>query len=397
MKRFVLLWLVVMGFGISLARAGKHKTAVATSGRGTSSYYAMRSIPRLFYVGETDSLSSLVNAWQKQCPNSEPTVSFVILNEILHKTFYNESDANFFIPAHDVYLYRQQVAAYKTVYLYGSDMGALALVGDSADSINAASKLYYIFLQSLAQSMLIKPGLTPLEQSLVQYYADPLCVDTSRLWALMQSAHARGGKGFHNQGGLGFRQEDKHGSGQELGITTGVWQPTGQLSPAGPRPFVGLTLGFEFNRLFLCLDGNVRIAASHPFPLKYNDTVFSATCAGGYFGLDWRYDLNLLQKNELDLVGGVAIDGAGVSLDDSRTIDFASPNINIGLGYKMLFYHKARKRAIGSNKMYLLLEGKYNYMNYQSQGFPGISGNALTLSLSVRFLYQWWLAGERPL
>jgi len=381
------------------ARAGKHKTRTGPADSTAVNYRAMQLIPRLFADHKTDSLYSVVTAWEEQCKAIEPIVSFTIVNEIFRRTFYGGNDTAFFVHARDIYLYEQQVAAYKGWYLFGSYLEPETPIADINDTIAAVTNNYYIFIRSLAISMLDKPGLAPLEQALVQYYADPLHSDTARMPGLTRAISNGGGKehaGKKGQDGFGFRQDDRHGFGNELGIISGVWMPTGPLSGGGPHPCVGLTWGFEFNKLFLCLDGHFTFANGRSFSLKYNDYVYSAQCSNAYFGLDWRYHLNLPEKNELCLVGGVAIDGAGTSLDNNKTVSFASPNINIGLGYKVFFYHKTR-RDNGTNNMYLLLEAKYNYVNYQSQtnGYPGIGGNSFTLSISARYLYQWWVAGER--
>jgi hypothetical protein len=105
---------------------------------------------------------------------------------------------------------------------------------------------------------------------------------------------------------------------------------------------------------------------------------------GGYFGADVERTLLRLPKHQFDFLGGIGLDGFDTietegqnsGTDDGKSIN--SLNVNLGLGYKY-FYNKTG---------FLGLDAKYNMVNYRNTGGTDLSGNTVTLGLTLGFLWN---------
>ena len=98
---------------------------------------------------------------------------------------------------------------------------------------------------------------------------------------------------------------------------------------------------------------------------------------GGYFGIDIGRDLFCIKGNELQVIGGIALDGFDALKEDkTRNLESESVwtyNINFGLGYRYYI----------TNSLYLGIRVKYNIVDYALNHVVDFTGNPITIQLTV--------------
>ena len=164
-------------------------------------------------------------------------------------------------------------------------------------------------------------------------------------------------------------------------FVSGLWAPNGNLRALGAHPYLGLELGLRYRRNEL--DGIAAfrfVFAPHDYSIKVNNIVYRNNYyTGQYSGLEYTYYFRSTSRWETGIIAGVGEDETDMSYGDRTqpsslsTASIYSTNCNLGL--RMNYYYKFRH--------YLQLAVKYNFLHYQNQGGTNLSGNALTIDLSI--------------
>jgi hypothetical protein len=176
----------------------------------------------------------------------------------------------------------------------------------------------------------------------------------------------------------------------EMGGIAGVWVPTGRLEIMGVHPEIGFSVGVKNKKMLYSLFMSVAFIKT---PNKYefintqfNDSLQMSNMFIG-FNVGGQVDWSVYQKkgNELFVLAGGCYSGITVlPVNDDDNIDgevARTVNLNIGLGVKHYF----------RGGTYISLQGKYNLVDYTSNGVIDYNGNAF----SVQFIIGGALSGYK--
>ncbi|MDR0384556.1 MAG: hypothetical protein LBH60_00590 [Prevotellaceae bacterium] len=162
-----------------------------------------------------------------------------------------------------------------------------------------------------------------------------------------------------------------------LSLLTGVWMPAGRLKLLGVHPELGGQAGIKYKKMSYDLTIALKFVNS---PNGYyakrkgaNSPELTSHFFGGYFGIDVGRDIYTRRKHNLQLAGGIAVDGFDALREDKdlnlKSASVLSYNFNLGFAYR---YYLANGRYIG-------LKAKYNVVDYTLNSVVDLTGNAITV------------------
>ena len=163
---------------------------------------------------------------------------------------------------------------------------------------------------------------------------------------------------------------------------TGIWIPDGALKVLGNHPELGFQMGAKQNKMNYDFTIAIKFLDS---PEKYyatrkksgNVPELTDHFLGGYIGLDVGRDLLAQKGHELQITGGIALDGFDALPEDKdNDLKAASTwtyNFNLGLGYRYYI----------TNTFYLGLRAKYNITDYSLNKVVDLKGNTMTVQLMI--------------
>ncbi len=170
--------------------------------------------------------------------------------------------------------------------------------------------------------------------------------------------------------------ENKPKWGINPSIVAGAWIPTGKLSKLGVHPNLGfqaeacyskISIGIEFSCKFL--------NTTQPYLAKrvHSNKQIEATnhFFGGYFGLIGGYDLINTTWHRIRLIGGIAVDGFDVLVENKnlKSESIWASNFNLGVGYCYKF----------NKTKYIGLQVKYNHVDYTKSKIIDLTGQPITV------------------
>lgn len=171
-------------------------------------------------------------------------------------------------------------------------------------------------------------------------------------------------------------------AGFQLSLTSGIWVPVGNLSVMKNSSYAGFTVGHRANKFMIDFDLTGRFGNKthgNNF-IKNNDTLYSGFLnSGGYIGVDMGYQILRKNNNEFDILFGSGLDLSSVEIENSIRDTYKSPNINAGIGYKLIIRHQAFMNL--DKYSYLSFQAKFNYLGYKNPGGTDYSGNAFTFGV----------------
>ena len=346
-------------------------------------------IPKLYREKKADTLNAVISYWKKNCGMNEAAVCFTILSAIENGTFREEltntyKDTTKGNSLADVMYYKNNILSYLNTNKDFNDIRNFP--AEYPHYYYEAYVAYSDFIKSMAASLKNKPGLSPVEHFLLDFYARP---DTTQISRLADSLY----KGsLIQQAYLG----DQRFGGTSYGLNFGMWHPTGNLAILGNHPFFGWYLGGRGGG-FSC-DFVINFAVGNTpdyYKVRKDDSVYTTNYFVGYYvGLDFGQALFRTKKNEVAVLAGIAYDGiATIKPDNSNNNNsnnnnnngpsktLGSLNLNAGLGYKFYLTHVKTSNVIRSS--YIALQVKYNLVNYCNGGGTDLSGN------SINFCVIW--------
>jgi len=163
---------------------------------------------------------------------------------------------------------------------------------------------------------------------------------------------------------------------------TGIWIPTGDLKKLGSHPELGYQIGVKHRKMNYDFVMSFRFLNSANYyygrrtksdnSLELTDNFF-----GGHIGMDIGRDIYADRGHEIQLTGGIAVDGFDVLEEDKvnnlKSESTWSYNFNFGLGYR--FYI--------TNSFYLGLRAKYNLVDYSQSKVIDFTGNPVTIQFII--------------
>jgi len=317
-------------------------------------------IPGYFHDGKIDTVQMFMAYWEGKCGIDEPLMRVKILLAINEGRFQESLYDDRII---DLLLYHQ------------FNMKA------AADTVRQTRKLYSfyplddgfdLFTVSLAQSLLIqKKYKTDLERLFCEFYGG--AVDALFLELSSAQYDDTQLKAYYLRYlGATLSLSDVH-----FGLSAGYWMPSGSNDVLGNHPAIGALLGGKFNKLLLALAIELRfLKAKETYTIRHDGRLIeSRHFLGGFLGVEGGRELLRTNRHEIDLIGGMGLDGFdALSTDNDRDgKSVFSLNLNLGLGYRHFL------KAHGIN--YIGVEIRHNWLNYATGGGTDLSGNAISLRL----------------
>jgi hypothetical protein len=326
-----------------------------------------------YYHHRYDSVDMVLDDWEAKCGTNEPIQRTRILNAVTQKRFsetiYDSTMIDYIIN----FINRSELIGLNDENLVNpNDLGYVPLNGD-----------FDVFTQKTAFDLLSLQKEYSIEELFCKFYAgiiDDLLKEIQNNSVFTKTNLYR----YYYQAVASYLEmPDFHAA-----VSTGIWIPQGQACWIGNHPMVGFQIGKNYKKIILHYTMNFKFSESkNPYLISRNGIIDTCTrFFGGYMGIDMDRKLLEFNKNRLDLSVGIGYDGFDavyVDLTDQKTnndeqFTLASLNLNVGFGYTYYF----------SNKEYITLQGKYNFVNYNNPGGTDLSGNVINVSVFVGGLFN---------
>ncbi len=323
-------------------------------------------IPRYFSEQRYDSVAVLLDYWEQRCGLNQALLKTKLLVAI-HQGEFNES------------LYDDQIIEsllYEQFYLR------------TVESIRAAPRRAHLplfdfpgdeefnaFTGTLARNILLEKNT----RGLTHYFAEAYAGNVDSLFLKLE-APAFANTRLREYYGRKLANTLQMGEGH-LSVWAGYWSPRGANRILGNHPLLGFQLGLKndgwlygFAVQFSFLNARQSYTVRHEGELVATKHFF-----GGFIGLEGGKELWRSQRSEIDALAGIGWDGfdALTSKKNETAKTINSLNLNLGLG--------VRRFLKPYESGYIGVEGRYNFVNYASNGGSDLSGNTITL----RVVYGW--------
>jgi len=322
------------------------------------------------YIQENkiDSAKYLLQYWESKCGMREPIFRARILLALkqnsYNDTLLNEGVLNYIFN----YQIRMDMIRYSNYYSYDNYSAYYGFIppGQEFDK----------YTQEISKALLEYYEPNQIEYLLAEFYGENSDTIFSKIQTKTypQSILTKEYK----------KAVDSYVNMAELHISwiTGIWIPTGELKKLGSHPELGFQMGAKHKKM------NYDITMAFKFVNSPNDYYARRTKSddslvltnhffGGYIGFDIGRDIYSNNGHELQLTGGIALDGFDVfeadKDNDLETVSTWTYNFNLGLGYR--YYIK--------NNLYLGLRAKYNVVDYSLSNVVDFTGNPITVQFIV--------------
>jgi hypothetical protein len=170
-----------------------------------------------------------------------------------------------------------------------------------------------------------------------------------------------------------------------MAVSTGVWLPNGNLSTLGVHPTFGVHFGARSLRHEIDLTLQIRyLNSANTYAVKRDGHLDSTDYYfGGYIGLDYTYYLVSKKRYDIGFLLGMGWDGfdfAPAPYDyyyydypyyNTSHVTISSFNANAGLRFNYYINHS----------FYIGLQGRYNAIQYSTNGGSNLSGDAVSIDL----------------
>lgn len=318
--------------------------------------------------GRADSAQYLLEYWRGKCGYTEPIVRAETLLKLKNGSSIEDSSTEELLSS--IYTYRSKLSLERSSnynnYYSDSPYFGFIPVGSEFDK----------FTKRSAERLKERYDSNSLEYAICEFYEG----STDTLLTKLQGEELSGsplGVELNREINSLLDQSDMH-----FAFITGLWVPTGDLSLLGVHPEIGFMLGakckkmsYDITMAFKFLDAKESYIASYDGGEHVTDHFF-----GGYIGADIGRDIYSYKRGELRLLAGIAFDGFDVVQSDEESdiegVSSSTYNINMGLGYRYYL----------SNRFYLGLRTKYNIVDYSRGGVVDMSGNTISIQLTVGWL-----------
>lgn len=337
-------------------------------------YNAYYLIPELYQKNDINLLDSLLQYIELRCRVNDDLINFKVLKQIAQGSFNEDIYKDRYI-TRTLERYQKTINNLKTIrsgvsrplpYSY-----LPTLLSQTSDTFNH-------FLQQTAITLHDGNSRPALEQWLIDYYANPSDSLLSRLKdstfssTIIQKDYALQNYHANERAGMIFS------------ASAGAWIPNGDIALLGTHPYINVHMGGRGRKFMAGITVGAKfIKSPNHYSVLRKDSLHSSNSFVGYYaGFDMGYSLMETNKSEFDVIGGIGYDGlTTLSIehdDDTKDISqtIHSLNLNAGLGYKYWF----------KGGGFIGLDAKYNFLFYNNKGGTSLSGNVLTVGVTLGFI-----------
>jgi hypothetical protein len=333
-----------------------------------------------------DQMPSLLFRWEQECPGSEPLFRARTLFLIFEKQFnlaeqLTLEHATAFEIRHN--LIQNENTAVQSDYFntYPEYFGFIIPGGD----FDRQTRIWARRLQSQVAAGSLSFLLLKLYEGETQYFFHTLrdgAFDTTSL-----------AKEYNEKVNENLRRNEIN-----VGVSTGIWIPSGELTLVGVHPAIGVLVGAKtrntyWDAIFEFRFGNTR----YPFEITIQDSILQTqNYQGGYLGLEASRIIKRFESSTLEIIAGLGYDIIDI-VEDSNEPErqtFRSPAANAGLGYRFFF----------PNRTWLSFKTGYYWLDHSHDAGSPLSGNAFMLKVSYGLsenarktqnlkrlgVHQWW-------
>jgi hypothetical protein len=320
---------------------------------------AIDIIPQLYKEKSFDSLQKAIDIWKSTCGSLLEVRYTEILLAIERSSFNTVAPDSGLVELLQSYSF-----AYKNYSRYNTYFGT--------------TSSFYKLSSTWARLLLERANLSVNEKFVCNVFAGNISNPEKEI-----KQHKDEYKLLFNLLNKNFADQKKRGS-TEYTIISGIWSPTGNASLLGVHPSIGLQLGGRFDRHQIDLTMQVRfLKSANTYTVKRNNSLYDLDhYIGGYIGLDYNYYFVNKMKYDLGIIAGAGYDGFDIanSGDDNendylKPLTISSLNMNTGLRFNYAF----------NPAFYLGLQGKYNFINYGTNGGTSLNGDAFSFDLIIGF------------
>jgi len=327
-------------------------------------YNSGKQIVRFRKESKIDSLTMVLEFWEKYCGDNEPLRRYRIIDKIIKGENINE-----FIDSNTVY------------YLLDFRERRIVINADPKKEIIINQRFNYPLLPefdsmtiALADSLYLskKHAETDVDLFLLAYsqrFDDFIALSYAKTESEIQKTFNKEYMKYKNMHEL------------NIGLQSGIWVPFGNMSLVGNHPAFGFFVGYKKRKIMVDWTFYMKMLKSNNEYVVYKDgrAFLTNYFFGGYIGLDVACFLMEKSKHKIPLRLGFAIAGwDALKKDIEKEIpskSFIVPNVNIGIEF-MYFLTKFS---------FLSLELKGTYLKINNDRGTDISGPAMTALLKYGF------------
>ena len=314
---------------------------------------------------EIDSASYLLDYWESRCGVREPIFRARILLALklgqFDESFFVDGDLNYIFN----YQSRMDMIKYSNYYSYDYYKSYYGFIPPGQE--------FDRYTQKLAASLKNNYDPESMEYALAEFYGDDCD-------AIIQKLQTK----TYQESSLAkeyYQIVQKYVNIPEFHMSwiTGVWIPTGELTKIGIHPELGIQGGFKHKRMNYDLIMAFRFLKSpnYYYAMRDGQPELTDKFFGGHIGLDVGWDLYAKKGHEIQITGGIALDGFDVLNEDKdkglKSVSIWSYDFSIGVGYRYYI----------TNSFYIGLRAKYNVVDYTLKDIIDFTGNPVTIQFLI--------------
>ncbi|MDD3738475.1 MAG: hypothetical protein PHP31_04200 [Lentimicrobiaceae bacterium] len=315
-----------------------------------------------------DSANYLLQYWESKCGMREPIYRAKILLA-LKQNQYHDSLLNIGTLSNILnYQKRMDMIKYSNSYYYD--------YSEPYYGYTPPGQEFDKYTQELSKSLMKNYQTEQIEYLLTEFYGE----NYDTIFPKIQS-------GIYGENRLTTEYENivnKYVNMAEFHLSwiTGVWIPTGKLKKLGLHPEIGFQMGAKHKKMNYDFTLTIRPVKSPNYYeariKQFGDSIISTNYFfGAYVGFDVGRDLFSRNGHEMQLTGGIALDGFDVldvdKDEDIKGVSVLTYNLNMGIGYRYYI----------TNSFYLGLRTKYNIVDYSMNKVIDFTGNPITIQFII--------------
>lgn len=331
------------------------------------SYNSALLFEKYFTDNKIDSAKYLLDYWKSKCGLREPVERARLLLAINEGNFQDSLLTERIVFYIFNYQNRMNMIKYHSSYSYDNYKPYYGYIpiGQEFDK----------FTQKAFNNLKVKYKPEDIEYLLCEFYSD----NCDTIFSKIQTNAYRGSMlaKVYNK----ITEEYLSIPEFHMSWITGIWIPTGNLKKLGSHPELGFQMGVKNKKMNydLIMAINFGNSANSYYARRTVSSNLELTnhFLGGHIGIDIGRDIFAKKGHELQLIGGIALDGFDV-LEEVKDQNLKAAttwtyNFNFGLGY----------RYYVTNGFYLGLRAKYNVVDYTLNKLIDFTGNPITIQFIV--------------
>ncbi len=343
-------------------------------------FSASKLIPDYHRSGQSDTLKTMLQYWEKRCGVTEPMMRFTILWQIQAREFNDEWLPSLLPEFLDDYR-DAMTAEDESLVNYYFDFDAWAFF--------ALYPVYNDYTQALAFELQTLPDISAAESFFTLFYAHlfeeamellnkgMLAGTSIESLFLQRESELQETRGPQKE----ERQQQGSPPGFHVGFSFGTWMPTDKLKQLGNHPQVGMLAGRNTENALFQLQLNLGfLEAPQAYIAEIGGTLYETTdFLQLYAGIHTGFDMLSNPRHSLYITGGLGYDGIDprntAERDEGVTGMIHALNINAGITYHRIFE---------GNRFFSIIV-RHNFVDYRNNRGSDLSGNVISVGLGYGF------------